>query len=85
MKWNDKEVRQFLSEHNLMTMMPLCVGIAGEELVDLYQMCKVNPSAMYRTLKFELLHRQHRLLPIATYLRFFSRMRSICEIKLETD
>jgi hypothetical protein len=60
-------------------MIPLCDGITGEELSDLYVMCRANSSSMYRSLKFELLHGHHRILPISTYLRFISRMRAVCE------
>jgi hypothetical protein len=74
--WNEDNVRDFLMKHNLPSMLCLCDGINGEELSDLYEMCKTNPTSMYRSLKFELLHGHHRILPISTFLRFISRMRS---------
>lgn len=76
--WNSTDVRDFLLKQNLTAMVPLCHGIAGNELMELYGMCRSNPSSMYRSLKFELLHGYHRLLPIATYLRFVTLMRSVC-------
>ena len=42
-------------------------------------MCKTNPASMYRSLKFELLHGHNRILPIASFLRFISRMRAVCD------
>jgi hypothetical protein len=59
-------------------MIPLCDGINGEELSTLYAMCKTNSASMYKSLKFELLHNHHRILPISTFLRFISRMRAVC-------
>ncbi|CAF4515379.1 unnamed protein product, partial [Rotaria magnacalcarata] len=72
--WSEEKVRDFLMKHKLTAMIPLCKGINGEELHDLYSMCKANSSSMYRALKFELLHGHNRILPIATYLRFVSRL-----------
>lgn len=74
--WTSSHVRDFLLKHNLTAMVPLCHGITGEELLDLYGMCRANPSSMYRSMKFELIHTHHRLLPIATYLRFVTLVRS---------
>ncbi len=77
--WNEDNVHDFLMKNSLIAMIPLCDGINGEELSNLYVMCRANSSSMYRSLKFELLHGHHRILPISTYLRFFSRMRALCE------
>ncbi|CAF3373963.1 unnamed protein product [Rotaria socialis] len=77
--WSEEKVQDFLMKHKLRTMIPLCNGINGEELYDLYSMCKANSSAMYRSLRSELLHGHSRILPIATYLRFMSVMRSVCD------
>jgi hypothetical protein len=77
--WDEKGVRDFLLKHNLFAMVPLCDGITGDELSNLYVMCKSNPALMYRSLKFELLHGHHRILPISTFLRFNSRMRVLCD------
>jgi hypothetical protein len=78
LSWNDGNVRDYLMKQNLSAMIPLCDGIDGEELVNLYAMCKTSSASMYRSLKFELLHVHHRLLSISTYLHFISRMRVIC-------
>ncbi|CAF1511476.1 unnamed protein product, partial [Adineta steineri] len=77
--WDEVNVRDFLLKENLLSMIPLCNGINGEELRDLYAMCKSNSASMYRSLKFELLHGHHRILPVSTFLRFMSRMRSACD------
>ncbi len=76
--WNETVVRDFLMENKLSPMVPLCEGITGEELLTLYAMCKTSSASMYRSLKFELLHVHHKLLPISTYLRFLSRVRLAC-------
>jgi hypothetical protein len=83
--WNESNVRNFLMKHNLTTMIPLCNGINGEELSNLYAMCKANPTAMYRSLRFELLHGYHRILPISTFLHFMSRTRVICDNELSSN
>jgi hypothetical protein len=80
--WNEDNVHDFLMKNSLIAMIPLCDGINGEELSNLYAMCRANSSSMYRSLKFELLHGHHRILPISTYLRFFSRMRAVCEDRI---
>jgi len=77
--WNEDNVHDFLMKNSLLAMIPLCDGITGEELSNLYAMCRANLSSMYRSLKFELLHGHHRILPISTYLRFISRMRAVCD------
>jgi hypothetical protein len=77
--WNEANVHDFLMKNSLIAMIPLCDGINGEELSNLYVMCRANSSSMYRSLKFELLHGHHRILPISTYLRFISCMRAVCE------
>ncbi|CAF4225318.1 unnamed protein product [Rotaria sp. Silwood2] len=66
-------------KHNLSAMAFLCQGINGEELSNLYTMCKTNSISMYRSLKFELLHSCNKVLPISTYLRFMSRIRAVCD------
>ncbi|CAF1341346.1 unnamed protein product [Rotaria magnacalcarata] len=77
--WTEKNVRDFLRKHKLTAMIPLCNRINGEELNELYSMCKTNSSTMYRSLKSELLHCYNKILPIAVYLRFMSVMRSVCD------
>ena len=84
-RWNEAKVRDFLIKQNLVSMIPLCDGINGEELSELYSMCKANSTSMYRSLKFELLHSHHRILPISTFLRFMSRMRSMCDDGLPSN
>ena len=76
--WSRKKVRDFFVQRNLTGMLPLCDGINGEELSTLYAMCQIRPSSMYRSLKFELWHAHHRILPIATYVRFIHQMRTVC-------
>jgi ethanolamine ammonia-lyase large subunit len=83
--WTETKVRDFLLKQNLSPMIPLCDGINGEELMNLYTMCKTNSALMYRSLKFELLHGHHRILPIATYLHFVSRIRLACSNGLCTS
>ncbi len=83
--WNEEMVRNFLLKNNLIGMIPLCDGINGEELSTLYAMCKTNSASMYRSLKFELLHDHHRILPISTFLRFMSRMRAVCNDGLPSN
>jgi hypothetical protein len=85
LNWDEKAVRDFLLKHGLIAMVPLCDGITGEELYNLYVMCKTNAALMYRSLKFELLHGHHRILPISTFLRFVSRMRVICDDGLPSN
>lgn len=84
-KWDEEDVHDFLMKNNLTAMVPLCDGITGEELSDLYAMCRANSASMYRSLKFELLHGHHRILPISTFLRFVSRMRAACEDGLPSN
>ncbi|UJR27608.1 hypothetical protein I4U23_008889 [Adineta vaga] len=83
--WSEGHVRDFLIKQNLIAMVPLCDGINGEELSELYVMCKANSTSMYRSLKFELLHGHHRILPISTFLRFMSRMRSVSDDGLSSN
>lgn len=80
--WNRRKVREFLLKNNLLAMIPVCDGMNGEELFSLYNMCKRNSASMFRSIKFELLHGHHRILPISTYLRFLSHMRVICNDEL---
>lgn len=80
--WNRKKVREFLLKNNLLSLIPICDGMNGEELFTLYTMCKSNSASMFRSIKFELLHGYHRILPISTYLRFISHMRAICDDEL---
>jgi hypothetical protein len=83
--WSEEKVRNFLWKNNLIGMIPLCDGINGEELSTLYAMCKTNAASMYKSLKFELLHNHHRILPISTFLRFMSRMRAVCNDGLPSN
>ena len=83
--WNRRKVREFLLKNNLLAMIPVCDGMNGEELFSLYKMCKSNSAAMFRSIKFELLHGHHRILPISTYLRFLSHMRVICNDELPSN
>lgn len=59
-------------------MLPLCNGINGKELLNLYIMCKKSAVSMYHALKFELLKSQEKVLSIATYLHFLDRLNDIC-------
>lgn len=57
------------------TILPLCPGIDGHRLLQLYEMCLINRESMYQSLKFELNERHHRLLPIADYLNFLHEIK----------
>ncbi|CAF3427646.1 unnamed protein product [Rotaria sp. Silwood1] len=85
LNWNEDNVREFLLKHNLSAIAFLCQGINGEELSNLYTMCKTNSISMYRSLKLELIHSCNKILPISTYLRFMSRIRAVCDDTLDTS
>lgn len=59
-------------------MMPLLDGIDGEELFNLYNMCKTHSAAMYRSLKFELRKLHHMILPVSDYLHFTRLLAAEC-------
>jgi hypothetical protein len=77
--WNETVVRDFLMRKNLSDLLPLCNGINGEELRDLYGMCKSSSASMYHSLKSELLYVHDKVLPISTFLHFISQLRAICD------
>jgi len=74
LSWNETAVRNFLTKKELSDLLPLCNGINGEELLDLYGMCKNSSVSMYRSLKFELLTVHEKVLPISTFLHFISQL-----------
>ncbi|CAF1013086.1 unnamed protein product [Rotaria sordida] len=78
LNWNENVVRDFLMRKNLSDFLPLCDGINGNELNNLYDMCRNNSALMYDALKFELLKLHDKCLPISTYLRFMSRLGAVC-------
>ncbi|CAF1178304.1 unnamed protein product [Didymodactylos carnosus] len=73
--WSEEDVINFLHENKLELMLPFCQQINGEELHFLYKMCKSNPNSIYLSLKSELYKTQHKVLPIATYVRFVNRLK----------
>jgi len=75
--WNETVVRDFLTKKKLSDFLPLCNGLNGEELLDLYGMCKSNSVSMYSSLKFELLNIHEKVLPISTFLHFVSQLRVV--------
>ncbi|CAF4263837.1 unnamed protein product [Rotaria sordida] len=54
LNWNENVVRDFLMRKNLSDFLPLCNEINGNELNNLYDMCRNNSALMYDALKFEL-------------------------------
>lgn len=81
-KWNESTVEKFLRKEGLSDLLPLCEGMNGAELLDLYGMCKSSSVTMYRSLKFELLNNHEKLLPIATFLHFIRRLRVVDDSNL---
>jgi hypothetical protein len=81
--WNETDVRDFLTRKRLSDLLPLCDGLNGMELLDLYAMCKSSSVMMYRFLKFELSKIHDKVLLISTYLRFVRSLRSICNNELQ--
>ncbi len=77
LKWNETVVRDFLMKKDLSDLIPLCNGLNGEELLDLYGMCKSSSIIMYRSLKSELLDIHEKVLPISTFLHFIHRLRIV--------
>jgi hypothetical protein len=75
--WSETVVQDFLTRKQLSALLPICNGINGEELLDLYGMCMSNSVSMYRELKFELLNVHEKVLPIATFLHFVNRLRPV--------
>jgi len=75
--WSVTVVQDFLTRKQLSDLLPLCNGINGEELLDLYGMCRSNSVSMYRELKFELLKVHEKVLPISTFLHFVNRLRPV--------
>ncbi|CAM2701275.1 unnamed protein product [Rotaria socialis] len=78
-KWDEQKVRDFLIQQNLVVMISICDGINGEELYNLYHMCKTNSALMYRSLKSELSKVHHGVLSISSYLHFVSRLATVCD------
>ena len=82
LSWNESAVRAFFTKKDLSVLLPICNGINGKELVDLYEMCRINSVSMYHSLKFELLTVHDKVLPISSYLHFIDRLRSVCDGRL---
>ncbi|CAF4239391.1 unnamed protein product [Rotaria sordida] len=78
LNWNENVVRDFLMRKNLSDFLPLCHGINGNELNNLYDMCRNNSALMYDALTSELLKLHDKFLPISTYLHFMSRLGAVC-------
>lgn len=70
-------VEKFLTRKELSDLLPLCNGLNGEELLDLYGMCKTSSVTMYQSLKFELLKIHEKILPISTFLHFVNQLRAV--------
>ncbi|CAF1319669.1 unnamed protein product [Adineta steineri] len=83
--WSESVVRRFLKEKDLTDFLPLCDGINGQELIELYVMCKMNSVSMYRCLKSELLKIHDKVLLISTFLHFIERLRAVCDRGLPLD
>lgn len=77
--WNESTVIDFLRKKNLVDLIPLCQEMNGEELLNLYAMCKYSSASMYRSLKFELFNLHEKVLSISTFLHFINRLGRIID------
>jgi hypothetical protein len=75
--WNKTMVRDFLTNKDSSDFLPLCNGINGVELFDLYGMRRSSSVTMYRLLKFEVSDVHEKVLPISTVVHFIDQLRAV--------
>ena len=71
-KWTQSDVLDFLYTQRLVQLMPLCDGMDGRALIELYKMCVSRSSKTFALLGYELKSTYKIKLPIAVYTRFIS-------------
>ncbi|UJR21494.1 hypothetical protein I4U23_024578 [Adineta vaga] len=73
--WKKKDIIDFLYDHNLVLMMPLCDSMTGRGLLGFFQMCQSKPSRLFGQLNEELRSRYRGLtLPMGIYSQFLIEM-----------
>jgi hypothetical protein len=73
-QWTESDVLDFLCVQRLIQMMPLCDGMDGRALIQLYKMSLSRSSKTYALLGDELKSTYKMKLPIGIYTRFISAM-----------
>jgi hypothetical protein len=75
-QWVKSDVLDFLFNHDLNEMMPLCERMDGPALIQLYKMSNSHSNRTYKLLNAELKERYEIMLPIAVYTGFLSIIES---------
>ena len=73
-RWGQSDVLDFLYTQRLVQLMPLCDGMDGRALLQLYRMCVSRSSRTFVLLGDELKTTYKIKLPIAVYTRFISAL-----------
>jgi hypothetical protein len=71
-QWVEPDVLDFLFNHRLNAMMPLCESMDGPALLKLYKMSNSHSNRTYNSLNDELTETYDIRLPIAVFTRFLS-------------
>jgi hypothetical protein len=75
--WLESDVLDFLYNHQLNELMPLCEKMNGPALIQLYKMCLTGHNRTYMILNEQLQVMYKLILPIGTYTRFLSIMEKV--------
>jgi hypothetical protein len=75
--WIESDVLDFLYNHQLNELMPLCEKMNGPALIQLNRMCQARHDRTYMILNEQLKEMYKIILPIATYTRFLSIMEKL--------
>jgi len=75
--WIESDVLDFLYNHQLNELMPLCEKMNGPALIQLNRMCQARHDRTYMILNEQLKEMYKIILPIGTYTRFLSIMEKL--------
>ncbi|CAF1446962.1 unnamed protein product, partial [Rotaria sp. Silwood1] len=69
--WNDQHVKEFLTDHQLDQLLPICESMDGEAIIEFHHSCETKPDIMYGLINKS---KEHPL-SFGIYFKFIAKLK----------
>lgn len=73
MMWNEQHVKEFLSDHDLEQLIPVCASMDGPALLEFHHSCLTAPDRMYGWVNNP---KEEHPVPLGKYFKFISKLKT---------
>ncbi|CAF3401088.1 unnamed protein product [Rotaria sp. Silwood1] len=69
--WNEQHVQEFLTDHQLDQLLPICESMDGEAIIEFHHSCETKPDIMYGLIN----NPKEHALSFGIYFKFIAKLK----------